>query len=193
LISRQEFAQKRESFDILNQSILDIHAKQHINLIASHERKLQSDKSLNALESQHLKDEVRVSMAKKFRIIENLTIDVRQSFQLTINKRINDQLREYQLMELRHVKERFEVQLTGFEEMGVLLNRHSTQLANMRARHVSEHHSEKEFLRNTHESNVLQKLLKQHARALKRLSLDNRIAARQLKAKQGKRYIMKLI
>jgi hypothetical protein len=190
LISRQEFAQKRESFDILNQSILDIHEKQRRNLIASQERKLKSDKALNDLESQHLKDEVRVSMAKKFRILYNVTIDVRQSFQLSLNKRVNDQLREYQLMELRHVKERFEVQLTGFEEMVLLINRHSAQVASMRARHVSEHHAEKEFLRNTHESNVLQKLLKQHARELKKLSLEHRIAARQLKAKQGQRYFM---
>jgi hypothetical protein len=68
LISRQEFAQKRESFDVLNQSILEIHLKQQGNILASQERKLKSDKALNELESQHLKDEVRVSMAKKFRI-----------------------------------------------------------------------------------------------------------------------------
>jgi hypothetical protein len=68
LINRQEFAQKRESFDILNQSILVIHEKQHANLIASQDRKVKSDKHLNELETQHLKDEVRVSLAKKFRI-----------------------------------------------------------------------------------------------------------------------------
>jgi PAS domain S-box-containing protein len=109
---------------------------------------------------------------------------------LSLNKRVNDQLREYQLMELRHVKERFEVQLTGFEELVLLTNRHSSQLANMRARHVSEHHLEKEYLRNSHESHVLQKFLKQHARELKRLSLDQRISVKQLKAKQNQRYMM---
>lgn len=70
LINRQVFAQKREAFDMLYQNILEIHAKQIRNLTTSQERKLETDKTLNDLEFQHLKDEVRRSMAKTFRIIE---------------------------------------------------------------------------------------------------------------------------
>jgi hypothetical protein len=122
-----------------------------------------------------------------------MTIDVRQSFQLSIDKRVNDQLREYQLMELRHVKERFEVELTGFEEIVLLINKHSAQISTMLAHHVSEKHSEKEYLQITHESDVFQKLLKQNSKILKRLTLDNRVSTRQLKAQHGKWYVLKLI
>lgn len=146
LRNREEFAQKRAAFDTLNINITEIHEKQRKNLINAQERKLKSDKSLNEYETRHLKPEIRSTIAKKFRNSSSLILDVRQSFQMALNKRINDQLREYQLMELRHIKERFELELSGFEEQATIKNKQANNISQITARHVEEHHAEKEFL-----------------------------------------------
>ncbi|KAI8910931.1 adenylate and guanylate cyclase catalytic domain-containing protein [Gorgonomyces haynaldii] len=173
--NRELFVGKRVAFDLLMAHIEDTHEKQRKNLIASQERRLKYDKMLNELENRHLKEEIRANIAKKFH--------VRQTYQIAMNKRINEQLREFQLMELRHAKERFEVEIASFEELGPLKVKHATRIAEQNARHVEELHTEKEFLRTTHEANKLQKLQKQHQAELKKHSRENRIALRQMKVK----------
>jgi hypothetical protein len=128
----------------------ETHGKQRKNLAAAQEKNMHYDKTLNELESRHLRVEVRNTIAKK--------VQVRQTYQIAFNKRISDQLREYQLMELRHAKERFEVEMLGFEEHGSMKLKHDARISELEVRQVNERHTEKEFLRNTHETEQLQTL-----------------------------------
>ncbi len=114
---------------------------------------------------------------------------MRQTFQIALNKRINDQLREYQLLELKHAKEKFELEMAAFEEESAMKLRQSLRLFETKVIHVDQHHMEKELIRSNHEAEKLQKLERSHLAELKRLSQDHRIALRQLKVKQHQRFI----
>lgn len=72
--NRDTFAAKRSAFDLLISHIDILHEKQRKNLIRAQDRRLQYDKSLNELETKHLKEEIRNTIAKKFH--------VRQTYQM---------------------------------------------------------------------------------------------------------------
>jgi hypothetical protein len=175
LRNKDLFNTKRNCFDLQIAHMTEIHQKQLKNLAASQERHLQYEKTLNDLENRHLKEEVRNTVTKKFH--------VRQSFQIALNKRINDQLREYQLMELRHCKEFFEVEISGFEDHGALTIKHSERFAELDAKQMNEKHAEMEVLLSAHEAQKLALLQQNNVKALKKLVNDNRIILRQLKLK----------
>jgi hypothetical protein len=95
-------------------------------LLRSQERTFANEKLLVDLETRHLKEEVRSTILKKFQ--------VRQNHLGHLNKRINDNLRELQLMELRHSKERFELEMVCFEEIGSKKINHENAHADLRLR-----------------------------------------------------------
>lgn len=105
---------------------------------------------LSDMESRHLKPELRITIAKKFH--------VRQNYQVALNKRINDHLSEFQLLEVHHSKEKFEAKMAGFEGYGSLKIRHSSRLSDLSARQVEEHHAKKQYLRTSHENEKSLKL-----------------------------------
>jgi hypothetical protein len=88
----------------------EIHEKQRKNLLQAQERRFLNEKLLIDLETRHMKEEVRITFQKKFQ--------VRQTHQGHLNKKINENLREVQLMELRHCKEKFELEMVSCEEVG---------------------------------------------------------------------------
>jgi hypothetical protein len=95
-------------------------------LLNSQERTFANEKLLVDLETRHLKEEVRTTILKKFQ--------VRQNHLGHLNKRINDNLREVQLMELRHSKEKFELEMVSFEEIGSKKIIHENTHAELRLR-----------------------------------------------------------
>ena len=95
-------------------------------MIKSQERAYSNEQLLVDLETRHLKEEVRSTILKKFQ--------VRQNHLGHLNKRINDNLREIQLMELRHTKEKFELEMVSFEELGSKKILHENSHAEMRLR-----------------------------------------------------------
>lgn len=76
------------------------------------------------------------------------------------------------------------MEMEGFEELNAMKDRHTGRQFEMAARHVDEHHTEKEFLRSSHESSKLQKLELSNAKELKALQTEHRIILRQLRIKQ---------
>ena len=131
------------------------------------------------LETRHLKEEVRSALLKKFQ--------VRQNHLGHLNKRINDYLREIHLMELRHSKERFELEMVAFEEIGSKKIVHENQLADLRLRHQNEMHNEKEAVLLKKETAKEAFLLRKHSHDLKTLAQTQKIQLRQLRTRQDEK------
>ncbi len=129
------------------------------------------------LETRHLKEEVRSTLIKKFQ--------VRHNHLGHLNKRINDNLRELQLMDLRHTKELFELEMVCFEEIESKKNFHVNQLAELKFRHSNELQKEKESVISKKESSKEALLQRQHTKELKRLLTDHRVELKQVKLKQS--------
>ncbi|KAL2916361.1 hypothetical protein HK105_204117 [Polyrhizophydium stewartii] len=188
LIQRQEAAvkaalavksslkERREAFDSLIAHMEWTHEKERKQLIAAQERKMLYEKMLNELETKHLPEELRSTLAKKFH--------VRQTHQAVLNKRINDQLREMQQTELRQAKERFELEVKCYDEHGNLKITHTIRLAELFDSQLAELQTEKERLQSKHEEEKLQIIIQNNNRDLKRLQQQHRIVARQLRIQQ---------
>jgi hypothetical protein len=177
---RETISERRAAFDLVTQHMYEMHEKQRKNMIQSQERRFQNEKLLVDLETRHLKEEVRSALQKKFQ--------VRQNHQQHLNKRINDNLREVQLMELRHSKERFELEMVSFEEVGNKEIIRETTLDSLKLRHLNEMHNEKENVLSKHEQEKEDMLKAQHAKELRLLQHEQRIEIRQLKIKQDQMY-----
>lgn len=79
--------------------------------------------------------------------------------------------------------------MSGFEELDEMKNKQTVRQFEMTARHVDEHHSEKEILRASHEAIKLQKLQDNYSKDLKLLQSEHRIMLRQLRLKQGQELV----
>ena len=176
---RETISEKRAGFDALTQHMYEIHEKQRRNLAQAQERRSANEKLLVDLETRHLKEEVRGALLKKFQ--------VRQNHLGHLNKRINDNLREVQLMELRHSKERFELEMVAFEEIGSKKILHENQLADLRLRHQNEMHTEKEAVLSKKEAAKEAYLVRKHAQEIKQLAQNQRIELRQLRTRQDEK------
>jgi hypothetical protein len=177
---RETISERRNAYDLSTQQMTEIHEKQRKNLVQAQDRRFQNEKLLVDLETRHLKEEVRSALMKKFQ--------VRQNHQQHLNKRINDNLREFQLMELRHAKERFELDMVSFEEMSNKNIGHEGSKNAIKLRHLTELHAEKENVLLKHEQEKEDVLKSQHKRELKLLQQEHRIVLRQLKIKQDQMY-----
>ncbi|KAJ3369356.1 hypothetical protein HDU91_007277 [Kappamyces sp. JEL0680] len=179
---RDIISEKRAAFDATTQHMYSTHEKQRTNLLQSQDRRFANEKLLVDLETRHLKEEVRSTIMKKFQ--------VRQNHLGHLNKRINDNLRELQLMDLRHSKERFELEMVCFEEIESKKNLHVNQvrLALLTSRHANELQAEKEAVISKKESAKELILQKQHVQELKKLAMDQRIELKQLKMKHESMY-----
>ncbi|KAI8891975.1 hypothetical protein BC833DRAFT_546081, partial [Globomyces pollinis-pini] len=172
---RETISEKRTAFDALTNHMNEIHEKQRKNMMQAQERQYTTEKLLCDLETRHLKEEVRSTIMKKFQ--------VRQNHQGHLNKRINENLRERQLMELRHSKERSEMEVTSYEEIASIKIDHETQLAELRLKQMNELHAEKENVVQKNESEKEELLKRQHKRELKDLANEQKISLRQLRIK----------
>ncbi|KAH6580917.1 hypothetical protein BASA50_002113 [Batrachochytrium salamandrivorans] len=170
---RKSQAKRRDAFEKLVSHMEAMHEKQRRQQSATQERKLSYEKMLNELESKHLQEEVRHTLIKKFQ--------VRQSHQVALNKRINDQLRELQQTELRLAKERFELDVACFEESNAMKNSHIDRLAELTETQQTEMYAEKERLVSKREVDKVNALTHQHILEGKNLQHTNRIAVRQMK------------
>ncbi|KAL2916411.1 hypothetical protein HK105_204167 [Polyrhizophydium stewartii] len=155
------------------------HEKERKQLIAAQERKMANEKMLNELETKHLPEELRSTLSKKFH--------VRQTHQAVLNKRINDQLRETQQTELRQAKERFELEVKCYDELGNLKTTHTIRLAELLDAQFVEMQAEKERLLIKHEEEKLQIIIQNNQQDMKRLQQQHRNAIRKLRIQQEQR------
>ncbi|KAJ3269689.1 Guanylate cyclase 2G [Terramyces sp. JEL0728] len=155
---KETIAEKRLAFDLLNAHMKEVHDTQRNTLISSQDRKQNYEKLICDLETSTLKPEVRNTIMKK--------LQVRHSHQGHLNKLINDNLREFQLLELQHIKEKFELEMVSFDEVGNRKIVHENRLAEMKLRHMNEIHEEKENVMMKKEAAKEIQLHQKHEREL---------------------------
>ncbi|KAI8930120.1 adenylate and guanylate cyclase catalytic domain-containing protein [Entophlyctis helioformis] len=173
LTTRSTLTERREAFDALIDHMESVHDRQRRQLAAAQERKITSEKALTELENRHLPEEMRLTSIKKFL--------VRQTHRMALNKRINEQLHELQQVELRHAKERFDLEVESFEEMSNLDIANMIRLAEFTDQQLTELQTEKERLLAKHEADKLILLTQRHTQHMKRLQHEQRVVVRQLK------------
>jgi hypothetical protein len=93
---------KRAAFEELVKHMEKKHLKQRKQLIASQERKLAIERTTADLETKHLKEEVRSALLKNFQEKAN--------YQKVVDKRMGEHLREVQRLEMKHTRERFDLE-----------------------------------------------------------------------------------
>ncbi|KAJ3128427.1 hypothetical protein HK098_004504 [Nowakowskiella sp. JEL0407] len=112
------------------------HEKQRKQLLSAQERKISAEKTLHDLETKHLKTELRSNLAKNF--------NARMNHQKVLDKRILDHQRDLQLLELRQLKERAEMDEKSFEEIQSLKITQTQRVQETRGQQLTEFHLEKD-------------------------------------------------
>ncbi|KAJ3318936.1 hypothetical protein HDV06_006925 [Boothiomyces sp. JEL0866] len=172
---KETISEKRLAFDLLNAHINEKHDIQRRNQVRSQERVAANERVLLDLETRSFRKEVRNTLLKK--------LQVRHTHQNHINKILNDNLREFQLLELQHIKDRFELEMVSFEETGSKKIAHEIKLDEMRLKHMKELHEEKENVLTRHEAGKEMSLRKMYEQSVKKLQSEQRVGRRQLKMK----------
>ncbi|KAJ1536386.1 hypothetical protein HK096_011083 [Nowakowskiella sp. JEL0078] len=149
------------------------HEKQRKQLIAAQERKLSAEKTLHDLETKHLKTELRSTLAKNFQ--------ARVNHQKALDKRMMDHQRERQLLELRQLKERADLEEKSFEEIQSLKISQNSRGIEMQGHHLSEMHTEKDRLYEIIQLAKVAALEKKYTNDVKLLSQVHRSQTRQLR------------
>ncbi|KAI9206774.1 uncharacterized protein BJ171DRAFT_18641 [Polychytrium aggregatum] len=170
---------KRNQFDALTAFLENKHEKQRRQLASAQERKIQYERVLDEMQNSHERVEVRRTMQKKFM--------VRMNHQNAADKRIADQLQEIQQLELKHAKEKFDLEYQSYEDVQTLKAQHFSQIAELGIQQTLELHSEKERLLLIKEQTKLSSLEAQHASEIKKLSYLHRQQVRALRAQQDTR------
>ncbi|KAJ3261494.1 hypothetical protein HK103_005329 [Boothiomyces macroporosus] len=173
---KETIAEKRLAFDQLNAHMHEVHDIQRDNLVRSQDRRMAYEKFICDLETRSLKPEVRSTILKK--------LQVRHTHQGHLNKIINDNLREFQLLELQHIKEKFELDMVSFDEVGNKKIVHENRLADMRLRHMNEIHEEKENVMIKKEAAKEVELQSKYDREIRKLQNEQKMERKQLRAKQ---------
>ncbi|KAJ3128432.1 hypothetical protein HK098_004509 [Nowakowskiella sp. JEL0407] len=149
------------------------HEKQRKQTLAAQERKLNAEKTLHDLETKHLKSELRSTLAKNFQ--------ARINHQKALDKRIMDHQRELQLLELRHLKERADIEETSFEEIQSLKISHSSRVIETQGQQLTELHGEKDRLYELRQQFKRAALEAVYLADMKKLTQSHRIQVRQMR------------
>ncbi|KAJ3128417.1 hypothetical protein HK098_004493 [Nowakowskiella sp. JEL0407] len=149
------------------------HEKQRKQLLAAQERKLSAEKTLHDLETKHLKSELRSTLQKNFQ--------GRINHQKALDKRMMDHQRELQLLELRQLKERADVEEKSFEEIQSMKIIHNSRLLEMQSQHLSELHAEKDRLYEVRQQYKVAALDAKYASDMKRLTQNHRAQMRAMR------------
>ncbi|KAI9206702.1 adenylate and guanylate cyclase catalytic domain-containing protein [Polychytrium aggregatum] len=170
---------KRTQFDALLAYLENKHDKQRRQLYAAQDRKIQYEKMIDGMQYAHERDEIKRTMQKKFQ--------VRMTHQKALDKRLADQLREIQQMELQHAKEAFDLEFQSYEDTHNLKSMHVKGVCELMATQVIELHAEKERLIAHREQTKLATLEARHVIDMKRLASGHRDQLRQLRIQQEQR------
>ncbi|KAL5034531.1 hypothetical protein RTP6_002369 [Batrachochytrium dendrobatidis] len=167
---------KREEFEALVQHMEKIQEMQCEELAKAQNRAQFHERALGEMEAMQQLHEKRSSLLKK--------LQTRQTHQINLNKRINDQLREVHRIEHRHAKERFDLSIKCFDEVHSVKSLNTLTIDELAVSQSLELRAEKERLLAQHEDNKLKSMVATHQAETKRLKQTHRIAIRQMKIQQ---------
>ncbi|KAJ1568869.1 hypothetical protein HK096_005010 [Nowakowskiella sp. JEL0078] len=171
-----QLSERSKMFEKQLAFVEDKHEKQRKQLIAAQDRTINYETTLHDLETQNLKSEMRSALAKQF--LGQIT------HQKALDKRIIDQQRETQLLELRHLKEHADLEERAFEETSTLEISHSNRHVDVKFQQVSEMHIEKDRMNDMKQSIKLSKIESEFAAETKKIVISQRNQLRLLKQQQ---------
>ncbi|KAI9206776.1 adenylate and guanylate cyclase catalytic domain-containing protein [Polychytrium aggregatum] len=167
---------KRTQFDALLSHLDNKHDKQRRQLYAAQDRRIQYEKMLDGIQYANERDEIRRTMQKKFQ--------AKLTHQKALDKRISDQLREVQQMELKHAKETFDLEFQSHEDIHNLKALHVKGVSELMASQILELQAEKERLLAHREQTKLTTLEARHVIEMKKFGKTHRDQLRALKQQQ---------
>ncbi|KAI8907621.1 adenylate and guanylate cyclase catalytic domain-containing protein [Powellomyces hirtus] len=178
-IVNQTLRYRRRMYDAKVEQLEASHSKQLRQLPNAQERRVACERQLLQMEMLPIKDEViRQSMLKKFRM--------RTGHQKVTDKRVMDHLLAFQAVELRHIKDEYELEVFEFEAEQANLAKDLSSVSQMRVIQTRDLNAEKERLLVLRELAKMKVLRLQHEEQMKRTAHNNRLRLRKMKAFQDK-------
>ncbi|KAJ3411483.1 hypothetical protein HDV05_002136 [Chytridiales sp. JEL 0842] len=165
--------QKRSALSQLVSHIEDVHEKVRKQLVTSQERQNKTETILNELQSRHLKSEIRSTVVKKHQ--------VKMNHKRVMDKKVADHLRETQQQEMKQIKEKFEMELRGYQELSLLKTTHQEKVYELETQQSVEFNTEKERLVTIKDTLKVMQLESEHQGEMKRLMLAHKAAFRQVR------------
>ncbi|TPX56531.1 hypothetical protein PhCBS80983_g04483 [Powellomyces hirtus] len=178
-IVNQTLRYRRRMYDAKVEQLEASHSKQLRQLPNAQERRVACERQLLQMEMLPIKDEViRQSMLKKFRM--------RTGHQKVTDKRVMDHLLAFQAVELRHIKDEYELEVFEFEAEQANVAKDLSSVSQMRVIQTRDLNAEKERLLVLRELAKMKVLRLQHEEQMKRTAHNNRLRLRKMKAFQDK-------
>ncbi|ORY44825.1 hypothetical protein BCR33DRAFT_784885 [Rhizoclosmatium globosum] len=164
LISRMEFIlqENRAEFTETVSHVEEIHAKKYKNLLDLQESHNRTIKAINDLEINHLHEDIRGVMAKRYHM--------KQNHQRALDKKAADHLKELQAREMKHVKELFDFKLVSTDNVFQVKQRHQEELQTLEVKHYKERMEHEDKLTELIDIFHLKQLQETHAKELKKLT-----------------------
>jgi PAS domain S-box-containing protein len=170
---RDELSDKRAAFDGMQKHMQTVHQKQTMNLISRQERYFESEKKLMELESARMKEEQKSAFAKNFQL--------RQNHKAHLDKRVLENLRDVQLLEAQHAKDKFELEMLAYEEIQNKQITNQNLKDSTKLRHMSELHAEKEAVLAKNETEKEDRIRSEQTQDLNKLKAEQKREMRILK------------
>jgi hypothetical protein len=170
---KETLAFKRATFDATMEHTEQAHEKQRKQLTSAQERKMAYEKMVHEMQIRHMNEVLRSTESKKFQ--------VRVTHQMSLNKHVSEQLHTLQQLEVKHLKDRFDMDILCFEELEDYRIASVQRVNELKAQQATELYAEKDRIIATKEAEKLDKLKHKHSRDLKFQSQQHRVAVRNIK------------
>ncbi|KAJ3222974.1 hypothetical protein HK099_001692 [Clydaea vesicula] len=176
---KKKLAEHRERTEKLVDHIEERHLKQVKQFNACEARRIADQKLLVEIKCTHLSEEQKIAAVK-----ENLS---KISHQKALDKKKLDQIREQQRRELRHFKDRIDLETRMMEEFSNMHSQHAAEENEMINKHKNDYLTEKEKITATQVSIKVIKLQTENQIEITKLISLQKTQLRQLKRAQKNR------
>ncbi|KAJ3210312.1 hypothetical protein HDU82_008384 [Entophlyctis luteolus] len=140
----------------------EVNSKKLRNLIDLQESHIKSEKAIHDLEIRHIPDEMRSLIAKKFAI--------KQTHQKILDKKILDQLRDFQSRELKQKKELFDFKIRNTNFVFTMKKKHQESIQTLQAAQYKDLKEQEEALVVLTDNFKIKQLQRNHEQYLKKLA-----------------------
>ncbi|KAJ3358014.1 hypothetical protein HDU83_000071 [Entophlyctis luteolus] len=140
----------------------EVNSKKLRNLIDLQESHIKSEKAIHDLEIRHIPDEMRSLISKKFAI--------KQTHQKILDKKILDQLRDFQSRELKQKKELFDFKIRNTNFVFTMKKKHQESIQTLQAAQYKDLKEQEEALVVLTDNFKIKQLQRNHEQYLKKLA-----------------------
>ncbi|KAJ3225330.1 hypothetical protein HK099_006975 [Clydaea vesicula] len=177
--AKQRLCEHRERCAKMADHIEEKHLKQIKQFNAAEERKINDQKILVELRVRHLTEEQRSEAMKEYQS--------KMNHQKALDKKKLDQICEQQRVELRHFKDKADLETLMMEEFANLLSTHELEEQEISNKHKLDYLLEKERIASTQLSLKVLLIQAENLIEIKKLQAVHRVQLRQLRRSQKSR------